>query len=266
MPKFAVVILLAKILEPSTLHRAIMWVLSVTYALSTVGILVMLMVQCQPTAVLWGAAEGSCWDFSIIVRYGVAHGVYTALFDFYLALYPTIVLSLLQLGWRKKLALSSSLGFGYCAGAVAAYKSYTLSKPPEPSDFTYFADRIIFWTNIEASCVIIGACIPCLFPLVKKLFGASALSGGTGKQDDHQRGGSNKAIVTIGSPLRGIRRAPRSPFGLSELDTITDNSKPDVLELSIHASTTELRVDDILAELERQQQNQEQGSQLQQGE
>ncbi len=43
----------------------------------------------------------------------MALGICSVLFDFYLAIYPTIVLSMLQLNWKKKLALSSSLGFGY---------------------------------------------------------------------------------------------------------------------------------------------------------
>ena len=35
------------------------------------------------------------------------------MFDFYLALYPSVVLSKLNMGWKKKLCLASALGFGY---------------------------------------------------------------------------------------------------------------------------------------------------------
>jgi len=39
--------------------------------------------------------------------------VFSAVFDLYLALYPSIVLMSLQMNLRKKLGLSTALGFGY---------------------------------------------------------------------------------------------------------------------------------------------------------
>lgn len=113
IPKFAVVILLAKVLNPGRIHKTIMWIISVLYLLMSAGMLVINFAQCTPAAAQWGGAEGTCWDRKITVDYAMALGVCSVLFDFYLAIYPTIVLCGLQLNWKKKLALSSSLGFGY---------------------------------------------------------------------------------------------------------------------------------------------------------
>lgn len=113
IPKFAVVILLAKVLNPGRWHRVFMWVISILYLLMSAGMLAINFAQCTPAAAQWGGAPGTCWDRRITVDYAIALGVCSVLFDFYLAIYPTIVLFRLQLNWKKKLALSSSLGFGY---------------------------------------------------------------------------------------------------------------------------------------------------------
>jgi hypothetical protein len=112
-PKFAVVILLAKILSPGRWHRVFMWTASILYLLMSLGMIIINFAQCTPAAAQWGGAEGVCWDRKITIDYALTLGICSVFFDFYLAVYPTIVLFGLQLGWKKKLALSSSLGFGY---------------------------------------------------------------------------------------------------------------------------------------------------------
>ncbi|GAB1321092.1 Rhodopsin domain-containing protein [Madurella fahalii] len=236
IPKFAVVILLAKILDPNRWHKMIMWIVSTLYLLLAIGMLVINFAQCTPAAAQWGGAPGYCWDRRITVDYAMALGVCSALFDFYLATYPTVVLCKLQLNWKKKLALSSSLGFGYCAAAITCYKCYTLSGLLNLVDFTYAVDDVVLWTNIEGNCVLIGACIPTLFPLVKKLFGASALGDGTPKES-----GPTNTVVTIGSYPKNKKRAKNA----SQLDTIDGDTKYIILEeRPFHHSAADLRAEE----------------------
>ncbi len=112
-PKFAVVILLAKLLNPSRIHLICMWIMSIVYLLLAAAMLAIKFAQCTPAAAQWGGAEGTCWDRRITVDYALTVGIVSVFFDFYLAIYPTIVLWKLQMNWKKKLALSSSLGFGH---------------------------------------------------------------------------------------------------------------------------------------------------------
>ena len=112
-PKFAVVILLAKLLNPSRIHVICMWVASVVYLLLIAGMLTINFAQCTPAAAQWGEVNGTCWNRRITVDYALTVGIVSVFFDFYLAIYPTIVLWQLQMDWRRKLAVSSSLGFGY---------------------------------------------------------------------------------------------------------------------------------------------------------
>jgi hypothetical protein len=63
--------------------------------------------------------------------------------------------------------------------------------------------------------VLIGACIPCLYPLVKKIFGVRVL----GSTPDGA--GQQATLVTIGgTPPGGRRRGPKAPQGVSDIDTI----------------------------------------------
>lgn len=90
-----------------------MLVISALYLLLSAGMLAINSVQCTPAAAQWGGAPGTCWDRKITLNYSLALGICSALFDFYLAIYSNIVLSMMQLNWKKKLALSAALGFRY---------------------------------------------------------------------------------------------------------------------------------------------------------
>ncbi len=68
----------------------------------------------------------------------------------------------------------------------------------------------------------------------------------------------NNPIITIGSFPKGKKRA-KSAFGLSQLDTVNDDSKYIILEeRSFHASTTELRAEDVAAARPQQEQQRKQ--------
>lgn len=74
IPKFAVVILLSKILNPGPMHRTIMWIVSIAYGLLVVVTLIINFAQCSPAATQWGKAQGTCWDRRIIVDCMLAVG------------------------------------------------------------------------------------------------------------------------------------------------------------------------------------------------
>ncbi|KAK3358724.1 hypothetical protein B0T25DRAFT_599561 [Lasiosphaeria hispida] len=91
---------------------------------------------------------------------------------------------------REKLALASSLGFGYCAGAVIIYKCTTLLLHLQ--DFTYAVDGV-------------------------QLFGSATLGGYTPANSGGQKHtGDGNPAVTIGSyPMNKRRR-------VSQFDTIDE--------------------------------------------
>lgn len=74
VPKFAVVILLAKILNTGKVHQRIMWVVSVVYFLIVLGMVVINFAQCTPAATQWGGAAGKCWPRVITMAYAFLTG------------------------------------------------------------------------------------------------------------------------------------------------------------------------------------------------
>ncbi|KAK1756624.1 hypothetical protein QBC47DRAFT_452027 [Echria macrotheca] len=242
-PKFAGIILLARLLNPSRTHRIIMWIVSLFYLAAGIVMLTFNFAQCQPAAAQWGGAEGTCWDRRIVVNYAIFMSSLSVAFDFYLSVYPTIVLRTLQMNWKKKVALCSSLGFGYCAAGVTIYKCVTLMHLAGETDFTFFIDDVVLWTNIEANFVLIGTCIPTLFPLVRQIFGSSAL-GGSGAVSKGQKPTGDHSSS---GPASAFASAKKRAKGSGQFDAVADNddSKYIILEeRSFHCVAEDRRSDD----------------------
>lgn len=234
-PKFAVVILLAKLLNPSKLHKYFMWAISLLYLIMIVVMLTLNFAQCTPAASQWLELPGTCMDRKYVVYYAMTVTIVSVLFDLYLAIYPTWVLWNLHLNVKKKIALCASLGFGYCAAAVTIYKCTTFPALLDPkSDFTYGIGTVYLWTNIEANFVVIGACIPLMLPLAKKIFGSSAFHGSSGATGPTGKSLDSKgnALGTFGSSgkTKKSRKSTRSTTGFNTVNEEDSDSKYIILE------------------------------------
>ena len=106
--------------------------------------------------------------------------------------------------------------------------TYSLHVPPP----------VLTFDSIEANSVVISACIPLLLPLIKKIFGSSALgistakSGGVpGNSGKSKSGNGTPGLVTFGA--RGHGSSKRSRTLQSNFDGGThdsDDSKYIILE------------------------------------
>lgn len=113
LPKLAVVSLLTRLLNPGRLHKFVLWFMVVWCLLTLLAVTGTLLGQCQPAESQWNFdIEGTCVEKSHIVNFSLYAGTYSAFVDFYLAIYPAIVLFRLQMKLRKKLALAVALGIG----------------------------------------------------------------------------------------------------------------------------------------------------------
>jgi len=125
IPKFAVVLLIKDLLNPSRRHVTAIWALAGVNAVLIVLCITFVYVQCDPARALWTVGiEARCWDPAVLIVASIAAGASSALFDFWLALYPAAVLWGMQINLRKKVALSTALGFGvwYVSSLFDEYK------------------------------------------------------------------------------------------------------------------------------------------------
>ncbi|KAL8829800.1 MAG: hypothetical protein Q9191_001803 [Dirinaria sp. TL-2023a] len=138
LPKLAVAILLMRLLNIDRRQRILMYCLSIGSIILQTLCVVFFYAQCKPAAGLWDPSlKPACWSPSVLVNFAYFAGAYSALVDFYLALYPTTVLFQLKINMKKKIGLSCVMGIGVIAGAVAIYKCATLHELEEHADYTY---------------------------------------------------------------------------------------------------------------------------------
>ncbi|KAK7996050.1 hypothetical protein PG991_015517 [Apiospora marii] len=144
IPKLAVIALLVRLMSPRKLHYWILWTMGITVQLTllaTVGILIRVIVEkCPPFNDITLKPPDHCVSVSVQVKWCLFAGSLSAFVDFYLAIYPSVVLYHLQMRRRKKVALSIALGLGVLA---------------------------------EGSTIVIASSIPILQPLLEKACGVN---------------------------------------------------------------------------------------------
>jgi hypothetical protein len=70
-------------------------------------------IECTPMEKAWNTAiEGTCWDPSVTVNYGIFNAAWCAAVDFTLALLPWHLIWRLQLRFREKIGVGIAMSMG----------------------------------------------------------------------------------------------------------------------------------------------------------
>ncbi len=178
LSKVAVVILLIQLLRPALWHVRFLWTLVGGNLLFMAVAGLVFFLQCRPPQALWSEeAEQSCWDpmiatslaistsgkSTLVVSAPVAASqlvsdtcpsmpitAISAFTDFYLALYPAVVLWSLDMSRRKKLALSVALGFGVWCVPTHLVDLFSLSRRCLPVCQCWVGGHIQMHHGLEA--------------------------------------------------------------------------------------------------------------------
>ncbi|KAJ0117329.1 integral membrane protein [Diaporthe amygdali] len=208
IPKLAVVAFLTHIMNPSRVHRIIMWMMASLCVFNLFICVVFHFAQCSPAASQWDfSLERRCWSPWILIWWATWSGYFSAFLDLYFAVYPSIVLYKLQMNRKKKLALCAALGIGSISTIVAVYKTTRLPSLAS-GDFTFSTSDLVVFTIAEGGTIIIAACIPVLQPLLEMITGkrgwlsSDRTSGGRPYQQHYGRG----------APSYGAEKSVRSEF------------------------------------------------------
>ncbi|KAF9877753.1 hypothetical protein CkaCkLH20_04888 [Colletotrichum karsti] len=175
-PKLAVIALLSRLLAPGKTHLLILWTMGTICCLSLTAMVLTLLLQCTPPRALWTLSmPHNCLHPEVLEGLAFWASSFSAFLDFYLAVYPAVVLWKLQMHAKKKMALTCALGMGVVSGCVGIVKSTgvpTLSS----QDVSYDLCDPFYWTSIEGNLIIIAACIPILQPLLEMFKGRTIWS------------------------------------------------------------------------------------------
>lgn len=146
-PKLGIIVLLTRLLSPGRLHTVILWVMGVTCCLSLTAMVTALILQCSPPRALWTLTmPHNCLNPDVLVGLAFWASTMSAFLDFYLAVYPAVVLSKLKLANHKKVALCTVLGMGVISGCVGIKKA-TGVPTLRSLDVSYDLCDPLYWTS-----------------------------------------------------------------------------------------------------------------------
>ncbi|KAK4446246.1 hypothetical protein QBC34DRAFT_305332 [Podospora aff. communis PSN243] len=124
-----------------------------------------LWVQCTPVQKSWDmTVPGTCWDPTVLMKYNIFSGSYSAAMDIILALLPWTIIWKLTMRRMEKIGVAFGMSMGIFAGVIGIIKSANFPAMLSP-DFANSVDLWI-WGNAETAITIIAACIPILRGLV----------------------------------------------------------------------------------------------------
>ncbi|EDU40764.1 hypothetical protein PtrSN002B_002834 [Pyrenophora tritici-repentis] len=148
--------------------RAFVWFCIITLFLIMIPSSMSTWIACRPAAKAWNSSiEGTCWDPSRTVNYGIFNAAWCAAADFALALLPWYLIWGLQLRLREKIGVGIAMSMGVLSGVCAIAKGVYVIQLRQ-QDFSYNGKELTIWTTVETATAIIAASIPVLRVFLKE--------------------------------------------------------------------------------------------------
>lgn len=123
LPKFSIVAMLRRILNPSTATTGLFWALVVTSQAQILATSVWWYCQCQPASFLWDVSKpGRCANLDIMKGLSYFSTAYSVFLDLFFALYPIPKIMRLYMPLRDRLAVATAFGLSSCACILSIYK------------------------------------------------------------------------------------------------------------------------------------------------
>ncbi|OHE99031.1 hypothetical protein CORC01_05721 [Colletotrichum orchidophilum] len=156
-------------------YRIFVWFAIVTLTMVMIPSATLSWLKCTPVEKYFNRQmEGTCWDNSVTLYYGIFNITWCALMDFALAMVPWKLIWGMRLRKHEKLGICFAMSMGWLAGICTIVKGVYLGQV-EQVDFFFYGKDVTLWTAAETATAIVGASIPVLRVFVKEK--ASRLGG-----------------------------------------------------------------------------------------
>ncbi|KAK0651150.1 hypothetical protein B0T16DRAFT_489222 [Cercophora newfieldiana] len=126
-----------------------------------------LWVGCSPLEKAWHPrVQGTCWDPSFNIIFGIVIGAYSGILDLVLALIPWKIILPLNMKPKEKLGCAIAMSMGVIAGVVTFIKcsKLPLMGPGNGRESL----QLITWGVIEPAVTIMAASVPAMRVLVRR--------------------------------------------------------------------------------------------------
>ncbi|KAM7201743.1 hypothetical protein V8F20_004704 [Naviculisporaceae sp. PSN 640] len=203
-------------------HKALIWFCIISINAVMWPCAISFFVGCTPLEKKFDdSIPGHCIDTQPIVDYAVFAGVYSAMTDFVLAIFPWFLIWNLQMRLVEKLGVCVCMSMGILSGVFAIVKSAYL--PPSLSDYTYKSTPLLIWSGSELAIVIMASSIPFL-----RLFWKEMKEKTTSGRSRNKTGYANTGykLDSMHSKMGTTSRIQRSQKGgtTSNSKTLVDDS------------------------------------------
>ncbi|KAF4541029.1 hypothetical protein BFW01_g3299 [Lasiodiplodia theobromae] len=229
--KAAVAVFLIRILN-KTWHYIILWF----WIISMMGISILLAVsvfaQVTPVEALWNPAVKGTYHMNLTVIATVTC-VWSAAMDFFLALFPWMVLWQLNMRKKEKITICISLSLGVIAGICGVVRITTLNALSNSADYLYACSDSVCWTFSELTLTIVCVTLPALRPLWKRVTGQSSSGYGNYHKQSQSKSGfasrSENGAINL-DYMPGAAKKPMDPTytsqaGKASLHTDADSDR-----------------------------------------
>uniref|UniRef100_A0A1Y1M768 Rhodopsin domain-containing protein n=2 Tax=Photinus pyralis TaxID=7054 RepID=A0A1Y1M768_PHOPY len=153
----------------------LLWFIIISMNILHMLISIFVFARCEDPRHLWNPSiPSNCWSAKAFDDLSLFIGSYSAATDFILALLPWVILWKLQMKRREKFGVAVAMSLGIFAGSIAIIKIQYLVANTDGKDITYSLASLLGWAGVENGVILLGACVPTLRPLLKKIFPGSS--------------------------------------------------------------------------------------------
>ncbi|KAM7221722.1 hypothetical protein V8F06_002930 [Rhypophila decipiens] len=201
-------------------HKALIWFCIVTVNLVMWPCAISFFVGCTPVEKKFDdSVPGHCINTQPIIDFAVFAGVYSAVTDFILAIFPWFLIWNLQMRLVEKLGVCVCMSMGILSGVFAIVKSAHL--PNSLADYTWLSTPLLIWSGAELAIVIMASSIPFL-----RLFWKEMKEKTTSARSRNKTGYANTGykLDSVHSKMGTHSRIQRSQKGTTNSKTLVDDS------------------------------------------
>ncbi|KAI1737603.1 hypothetical protein F4680DRAFT_209006 [Xylaria scruposa] len=144
------------------------------FLISALAFFFLLALQCRPISSIWGATEGSCYDYAIVRKSGIAYSAVDIAVNFLYSSLPIVMLYGIQMSRRLKISAIFLLGIGFVSSIATVVRfKYIVQVPDRHKTLTKTKEIennlvVIAWTHVEIFLAILATSLIALRPLLRR--------------------------------------------------------------------------------------------------
>ncbi|KAI1654255.1 hypothetical protein F4813DRAFT_392759 [Daldinia decipiens] len=223
LSKISILIFLTRLIgvAATRLHLACLWTLGGILVIANFIAIVVLLRFCIPIEKQWNpGVKGSCISPVLHSYSGIIPSAYTAFMDIVLAVFPSIIITQLNISRKMKISLCCLMGGSIFATGATIAKIYFMRTKNlgNHNDITWTWSSIAIWYLCEMHVIIIAGNIPTLWPVLKGFIKKKGGNSGSSGSYLNASGNTERSEAVRLSDMNGTKKAGPATRVLRDID------------------------------------------------